>query len=86
VKKGRFDPFGHPIALTIIHKLSFLQTLLVTVKIARDMDHLRDNETGTRLERVSHSVRLPANKFADKYQLSHEYVEGIFIFAPAQCR
>jgi HD-GYP domain-containing protein (c-di-GMP phosphodiesterase class II) len=78
----QIDPFGHLISLTIIHELAFLQTLLATVKTARDMAHVRDNETGTHLDRMSRYARLIANKLADQYQLSDEYIENVFIFAP----
>ena len=78
----QIDPFGHLISLTIIHELSSLQTLLATVKTARDMAHVRDNETGSHLDRMSRYARLIANKLSDKYQLSDEYIENVFIFAP----
>ena len=78
----QIDPFGHLISLTIIHELAFLQTLLATVKTARDMAHVRDNETGTHLDRMSRYTRLIANKLADQYHLSDEYIENVFIFAP----
>ena len=78
----QIDPFGHLISLTILHELSSLQTLLATVKTARDMAHVRDNETGTHLDRMSRYARLIASKLADKYQLSDEYIENVFVFAP----
>ena len=78
----QIDPFGHLISLTIIHELSFLQTLLATVKTARDVANVRDNETGSHLDRMSRYARLIANKLASKYHLSDEYIENIFIFAP----
>ena len=78
----QIDPFGHLISLTIIHELSFMQTLLATVKTARDMAHIRDVETGSHLDRMSRFARLIARKLADKYNLSDEYIENVFIFAP----
>lgn len=78
----QIDPFGHLVSLTIIHELSHMQTLLATVKTARDMAHVRDNETGSHLDRMSRYARLVASRLADKYQLSDEYIENIFTFAP----
>ena len=78
----QIDPFGHLVSLTIIHELSHMQTLLATVKTARDMAHVRDNETGSHLDRMSRYARLIAGRLADKYQLSDEYIENIFTFAP----
>ena len=78
----QIDPFGHLISLTIIHELSSLQTLLATVKTARDMTHVRDNETGSHLDRMSRYARLIAKKLAGKFNLSDEYIENIFVFSP----
>ncbi len=79
---GQIDPFGHLISLTIIHELSFMQTLLATVKTARDMAHVRDNETGSHLDRMSRYARMIATRLAAKYRLNDEYIENVFVFAP----
>ena len=76
------DPYGHLISLTIIHELSAMHTLLATVKTARDMTNVRDNETGSHLDRMSRYARLIASKLAEKHNLSDEYVENIFTFSP----
>jgi HD-GYP domain-containing protein (c-di-GMP phosphodiesterase class II) len=78
----QIDPFGHLISLTIIHELSSMHTLLATVKTARDMANVRDNETGSHLDRMSRYARLIASKLAEKHKLSDEYVENIFTFSP----
>ncbi|HQT25601.1 MAG TPA: HD-GYP domain-containing protein, partial [Burkholderiales bacterium] len=79
---SQIDPFAHLIALTVISDLSVLQTLLATVKTARDMAHLRDDETGAHQDRMSRYARLIARKLAGKYGFSDEYIENVFIFAP----
>ena len=79
---SRIDPFGHLIALTIISDLSIFKTLLATVKTARDMAHLRDEETGAHQDRMSRYARLIARKLAREYGFTDEYIENIFIFAP----
>lgn len=76
------DPFGHLVALTIISDLSILQTLLATVKTARDMAHLRDEETGAHQDRMSRYARLIARELVREYGFTDEYIENIFIFAP----
>jgi len=70
------------IALTIISELSTAQTLLATVKTARDMAHLRDEETGAHQDRMSRYARLIARKLAPEYGFSDEYIEDVFIFSP----
>ena len=79
---GQIDPFGHLIALTIINDLTTLHTLLASVKTARDMAHARDGETGSHLDRMSRFARIIAQAVADRYALSDETIERIFIFSP----
>lgn len=79
---GQIDPFGHLIALTIINDLTTLHTLLATVKTARDLTHARDGETGSHLDRMSRFARIIAQSVAERYALSDEYIEKIFIFSP----
>jgi HD-GYP domain-containing protein (c-di-GMP phosphodiesterase class II) len=78
----QIDPFGHLIALTIINDLSTLHTLLATVKTARDMAHARDGETGSHLDRMSRFARVIALSVAERYGLTDETIEKIFIFSP----
>lgn len=78
----QIDPYGHLIALTVINELMTVQTLLATVKTARDMAHLRDDETGAHQDRMSRYARLIAMKLADRYGFSDEYIENVFIFSP----
>ena len=79
---GQIDPFGHLIALTIINDLTTMHTLLASVKTARDMAHARDGETGSHLDRMSRFARVIAQSVADRYGLTDEYIEKIFIFSP----
>jgi HD-GYP domain-containing protein (c-di-GMP phosphodiesterase class II) len=76
------DPFGHLIALTIINDLSTLHALLASVKTARDLAHARDGETGSHLDRMSRFARVIAQAVADRYGLTDETIEKIFIFSP----
>ncbi len=78
----QIDPFAHLIALAIINDLTVMHTLLATVKTARDLVHARDDETGAHLDRMSRFARVIAEGVADRYGLSDEYIEKIFIFSP----
>lgn len=78
----QIDPYGHLIALTVINELMSVQTLLATVKTARDMAHLRDDETGAHQDRMSRYARLIARKLAARHGFSDEYIENLFIFSP----
>jgi len=76
------DVFGHLISLVIISEISHIQTLLGAIKSARSITHHRDYETGAHLDRMAHYAQLIARELADKYQLSDEYIEHVFLFAP----
>lgn len=76
------DVFGHLVSLTIINDLMTIRTMLATVKAARDISAHRDMETGTHIDRMSHYSRLIAKELAEKYNLSDEFIEHIFLFAP----
>jgi HD-GYP domain-containing protein (c-di-GMP phosphodiesterase class II) len=78
----QLDPFGHVTALVIISELNALQTLVGTVRTAREMMHARDDETGMHLDRMARYARLIALAIADKHGLSDEFIEQVFIFAP----
>ena len=76
------DVFGHLISLQVINDISAIRTLLATVKTARDVTNKRDFETGTHIDRVAAYAQLIARDLAEKYQLTDEYIEHIFLFAP----
>lgn len=79
---NQLDAYGHLIALMILNDLSAVETLLATVKTARDVAHVRDDETGAHQDRMSRYARLIARRLADKYGFSDEHIEKIFAFSP----
>ena len=70
------------IAFTIITELSTIETLLASVKAARDMAEARDDETGAHLNRMSRYSQLIARRLVDKYNFTDELIEKIFAFSP----
>lgn len=78
----RLDPYGHLISLVIINELGTIENLLASVKVARDFCHTRDDETGAHQDRMSRYARLIARKISDKFGLSDEQIERIFIYSP----
>ena len=79
---NELDVFAHLISLMVIDELSALRSLAAALSTAAHMTHQRDPETGSHLDRMSRFSHLIARKVAGKYQLSDEYVEHIFMFAP----
>ena len=79
---SQLDVYGHLIALMIIHEISTIKTLAAAVKTTSKITHLRDPETGSHLDRMSRYSRLIASCLAEKYQLSDDYIEHVFMFSP----
>ena len=79
---NELDIFAHLISLMVIDELSVLRSLTAALSTAAHITHQRDPETGSHLDRMSRFSQLIARKIAGKYQLTDEYVEHIFMFAP----
>jgi HD-GYP domain-containing protein (c-di-GMP phosphodiesterase class II) len=79
---NELDVFAHLISLMVIDEMSTLRSLTAALSTAAHMTHQRDPETGSHIDRMSRYSQLIASKLADKYELSDEYVEHIFMFAP----
>lgn len=76
------DIFGHLISLMVIGELSSIHTLIAAVDTAKRFTHHRDPETGSHLDRMSRYAWLIAKAMAPRHQLSDEYIEHVFMFAP----
>ena len=74
--------FAHLILLMVLDSRHKLRTLRGVMQTAHDVMHLRDFETGNHLERMARYARIIAQECAREKQLSDEYVEHIFLFAP----
>jgi len=74
--------FSNMIMLTISSEMSAVHSLLATAQAARDFADLRDFETGMHLNRMARLSRLIAKSVADKWHISDETIEHIFLFAP----
>ncbi len=76
------DMMGHLISMTLVTELITTQTMTATLKTARGFSHHRDAETGTHLERMAYYSRLIAQEVTEKFNLSDEFIEYIFLYAP----
>lgn len=74
--------FAHLILLMLLDSRHKLRTLRGILHTTHDMMHLRDFETGNHLERMARYARIIAQEYARLKQLSDEYVEHVFLFAP----
>ena len=76
------DLFAHLLSLMVIIEVSNIKTLGAALKTASRISHVRDEETGSHLDRMSRYSRIIAMELADKYELDDEYIEQIFMFSP----
>lgn len=79
----RLAVFGHLLALILLHSVTPVQMLHSAVRVASRLTHYRDPETGAHLDRMSHYARLIAQALAPQHDLSDEFIELLFLFAPA---
>lgn len=78
----KLDVYVNLVMLMISHEVTTIQSLAGSVRVARDFTSLRDEETGTHLERMSRYCRLIARSLAPSHGLSDEFIELLFLFSP----
>jgi HD-GYP domain-containing protein (c-di-GMP phosphodiesterase class II) len=78
----RLGIYVNLIMLMVSHELTTVRALLGSIQVARDFTSLRDEETGAHLERMSRFSRLIARGLAGSHDLSDEFIEQLFLFAP----
>ncbi|MEW6982187.1 HD-GYP domain-containing protein [Colwelliaceae bacterium 6471] len=78
----QLDVYGHMISLMVINEANLINTLSAAVKTTGKLSHLRDPETGSHLDRMSRYSRMIAIALAEKYQLSDDFIEHLFMFSP----
>ena len=76
------DMVGHLVTMTVAAELATVQAMTAALRTARDLSHHRDAETGSHLERMAHYSRLIALELADRHDLSDEFIEYLFLYAP----
>lgn len=79
---AHLDPFARLLSVMVIGEIRAIRTLTAATRTARHLMSRRDCETGAHLERMSRYSRLIARELAGPYQLSDEYIEHLFLFAP----
>jgi len=70
------------ISMFILNELASIRTLTESIRVARDLAEVRDFETGTHLERMARYSRIIAKSISSKFNLSDEFVECVYLFAP----
>lgn len=79
---AHLDPFARLLSVMVVGEIRAIRTLTAATRTARHLMSRRDCETGAHLERMSRYSRLIARELAGPYELSDEYIEHLFLFAP----
>lgn len=69
------------ISMMINEEFSLVNTLLATVRAARDFTDFRDFETGLHLDRMACYARTIATHLSKKHHLSDEFIEHVYLFS-----
>lgn len=75
-------PIAEVVSLQTIMELDAIRMIQAAVKTVRQISRVRDEETGTHLERMSRYARLIALRMAPRKGMSDEWVEFLFQFSP----
>ena len=70
------------VSLVLQQDLSDINILKSTIESMKLISQYRDPETGEHLKRMAYYSLLIARKIATKYQLSDEFIEHLFLYAP----
>ncbi len=78
----RLHPYAELIGQMVMRELDAVHMMRAAVRVIRRVSTVRDEETGAHLARMARYARLVAQKLAGKFDLSDEFVEYLFQFAP----
>lgn len=79
---ARLDVHVRLLHMLVTQELTAARALVGSVRVARDFARLRDNDTGAHLDRISRYARLIARHISPRRNISDEFVELVFLFAP----
>jgi HD-GYP domain-containing protein (c-di-GMP phosphodiesterase class II) len=79
---GFLEVFSNLISQLYLLQLQVIQGIVGVVHVASDLARIRDLETGQHLERMAAYSRLMARELALARDISDEFIEYLFLFAP----
>jgi HD-GYP domain-containing protein (c-di-GMP phosphodiesterase class II) len=74
--------YAHLITAGLASELIAVRSIIGTIQVARDLTELRDIETGAHLERMARYSRIIARALVEPLDLTDEFVEAVFLYAP----
>jgi len=78
----RLGIYAKLIAFLLISEVMSVNLVRAVTKTAQEVTRLRDFETATHLDRMSNYARLIATKGAKRWNLTDEFIEHVYWFAP----
>ncbi|WP_207460482.1 HD domain-containing phosphohydrolase [Azospirillum sp. SYSU D00513] len=75
-------PFRRLIDVLVVSNITSQRGMLAAVRTALQVSQYRDEETAAHLDRMGHYAELIAQRIAAKRNLSDEYVEYVYQYAP----
>ncbi len=74
--------YSNLINMTLTTEFAKVNAITASALLAKDFANLRDFETGAHIERVARISRIIAKSVRDKYGITDETIEYIYMFAP----
>lgn len=74
--------FSSLVNMMISSEINIAQSITTSAQVAREFANLRDFETGGHLDRMAHYARMIARELQPSHDLSDEYIEHLYLFAP----
>ncbi len=74
--------YAQLIGAGVANEFVAIRSIIGTIQMARDLTELRDVETGEHLERMSRYARMIARGLVESLDLTDEFVEAVFLYAP----
>lgn len=78
----RLRPYAELIGMAVMRELDTVRMMHAAIRVIRSVSSARDEETGSHLARMARYARLIAEKLSPRFELSDEFVEFVFQFAP----
>lgn len=70
------------INMIISEEMAAVRSVVTSAKVAQEISRMRDFETGAHLERMSRFARIIALELAASHNLTDEFIEHVYLFAP----
>jgi len=76
------DMIGHLVSITVAHEIFAIEAMAATLHTASDINHSNDTKSGVYLDRMAHYSKMIAEGIAVQHQLSDEFIQNLFTYAP----